>query len=176
MGDFTVNRWRQKLAEINRDAAVTHTVQNVLNVQSCDATLSSVQIEQIEQSEESSRPRLATPTSFDSDISNEWSKAIVRLLSQPLPGTESAERWARACRGVEEFARGWAANAMSLGWSFDELFAFAEPFANLSLQGSAWFVGDSTITAVTADAITLRAEGGATQRIYRKHEGERLRQ
>lgn len=162
-----MNRWRQKLAEINRDAAVTHTVQNVQNVQSCDATLSSVQIEQIEQSEELSRPRLATPTSFDSDISNEWSKAIVRLLSQPLPGTELAERWARACRGVEQFARGWAANAMSLGWTFGELFDFVEPFANVSLQGAVWFVGDLTVTAVTADAITLRTGGGATQRIYR---------
>ena len=30
---------------------------------------------------------------------------------------------------------------MSLGWSLDELFAFVEPFANVSLQGTAWFVG-----------------------------------
>jgi hypothetical protein len=29
---------------------------------------------------------------------------------------------------------------MSLGWTFDELLALAEPFANLSLQGAAWFV------------------------------------
>ena len=64
---------------------------------------------------------------------------------------------------------------MSLGWTFDELFALAEPFANVSLQGAAWFVGDSTVTAVTADAITLRTEGGATQRIYRKPHVKRLR-
>jgi hypothetical protein len=57
---------------------------------------------------------------------------------------------------------------MSLGWTFDKLFALVEPFANMSLQGAAWFVGDSTVTAVTADAITLRTEGGGTQRIYRK--------
>ena len=30
---------------------------------------------------------------------------------------------------------------MSLGWTFAELFAVAEPFANVSLQGAAWFVG-----------------------------------
>jgi hypothetical protein len=30
---------------------------------------------------------------------------------------------------------------MSLGWTFDELFALVEPFANVSLQGAAWFVG-----------------------------------
>ena len=51
---------------------------------------------------------------------------------------------------------------MSLGWSFDDLFAFAEPFANMSLQGAAWFVGDSTVTAVTTDAITLRIEDGGS--------------
>ncbi len=56
---------------------------------------------------------------------------------------------------------------MSLGWTFGELFDFVEPFANVSLQGAVWFVGDSTVTAVTADAITLRTGGGATQRIYR---------
>jgi len=99
---------------------------------------------------------------------SEWREAIEQLLSRPRPVAESDERWARACRGTEQFVRGWAAKAMSLGWSLDELFALVEPFANVSLQGAAWFVGDSTITAVTADAITLRTEGGATQRIYRK--------
>jgi hypothetical protein len=59
-------------------------------------------------------------------------------------------------------------NATSLGWSFEELFALREPFVNGSLQGAAWFIGDSTVTAVTTDAITLRTEGGATQRIFRK--------
>ena len=67
----------------------------------------------------------------------------------------------------EQFAQQWAAKAKSLGWTFDELFAFREPFANVSLQGAAWFVGDATVTAVTADAITLRADSGATQRAYR---------
>ena len=52
--------------------------------------------------------------------------------------------------------------------TFEELFALAEPFANVSLQGAEWFIGGSTITAVTADAITLRTIGGATQRIYRR--------
>jgi hypothetical protein len=57
---------------------------------------------------------------------------------------------------------------MGLGWTFDELFALCEPFANASLQGGAWFVGDATVTAISAGAITLRTQGGAIQRIYRK--------
>jgi hypothetical protein len=103
-----------------------------------------------------------------------WSERLYEVLSRPCPDDTSIERWACACRGVQEFERGWAANARSLGWTFDELFALAEPFANVSLQGATWFVGDSTVTAVTGDTITLRTEGGATQRIYRKPHPERL--
>jgi hypothetical protein len=143
-------------------------VQNVQNVQNGRATRHFVQIEQIEQRRGLCSARLATATSCDSDIPNEWSEAIVRLLSQPCPEAESAERWACACRGLEQFARAWAAKAMGLGWTFDELFALCEPFANTSLQGGAWFVGDATVTAISAGAITLRTQGGAIQRIYRK--------
>jgi len=57
---------------------------------------------------------------------------------------------------------------MRLGWAFDELFATAEPFARVDLQGAAWFVGDSTVTAITVDAITVRTPSGATQRLYRR--------
>jgi hypothetical protein len=129
----------------------------------------------------SSLAKLAALTEINSEVAEaapranqtsyrvaEWREAIEQLLSRPRPLAESNERWARACRGAEQFAGGWAAKAISLGWSLDELFAFAEPFANVSLQGAVWFVGDSTVTAVTADAITLGTEGGATQRIYRK--------
>jgi hypothetical protein len=91
-----------------------------------------------------------------------WSEHLYEFLLRPRPEGTSIERWACAWRGVEQFARGWAASAMSLGWSFDDLFAFAEPFANMSLQGAAWFVGDSTVTAVTTDAITLRIEDGGS--------------
>jgi hypothetical protein len=69
---------------------------------------------------------------------------------------------------VKRFAHEWAAKAASLGWTFEELFALRDPFANLSLQGAAWFIGDSTVTAVTAEAITLRTDSGSTQRAYRK--------
>jgi hypothetical protein len=108
------------------------------------------------------------PKPHPGDIPNEWSEAIDQLLSRPCPEASSTERWERARRGVEQFAQGWAAKAKSLDWTFEELFALVEPFANVSLQGAAWFVGNSTITAVTADAITLRTEGGATQRAFRK--------
>jgi hypothetical protein len=162
-----VNRWRHRLTEINSNEAVTHPehdVQNAQNVQNGRPSRQSVQIELIEQN--AGLP--GTPSPAANNTSDGWRERLCELASTPRPDDTSIERWACACRGVEEFARGWTANAMGLGWTFDELFPFVQPFANVSLQGAAWFVGDSTVTAVTADAITLRTEGEATQRIYRK--------
>jgi hypothetical protein len=102
------------------------------------------------------------------NIPDSWRERLHEFLLRPCPEHTPIERWARARRGVEQFAQQWAAKAMGLGWTFEELFALSEPFANLSRQGAAWFVGHSTVTAVTVDAITLRTERGATQRIYRK--------
>jgi hypothetical protein len=160
-----MNRWRQRLTEIDRDSAVMQVVQNVQNVQNTPPSRHFVQIEQIEQRPDSFAPPLPA---LDSETPDDWRERLREVLSIPCPEDMPTERWACACRGVEQFARGWAAIAMRLGWTFEELFGLTEPFANVSLQGAAWFVGDSTVTAVTADAITLRTERGATQRIYRK--------
>jgi hypothetical protein len=65
---------------------------------------------------------------------------------------------------------------MSLGWTFDELFALVEPFANVSLRGAAWFVGDALVIALSEAAITLRTPNGATQRIYRLSRGKKQQQ
>jgi hypothetical protein len=124
-----------------------------------------VQIEQIEQ-----RTALAaTPSrALDNGTPDEWRERLRGVLSAPCLNNIPGERWASARGGVQQFAQVWATKAIRLGWTFDELFALVEPFANVSLQGGAWFVGDSTVTTVTADAITLRTEGGAIQRIHRK--------
>ena len=92
------------------------------------------------------------------------------LISRPCPDGFAPQRWAALCEGVERLAQQWAEKAISLGWTFEELFARRDPFANVSLQGAAWCVGDKTVTAVTADAITLRSASGSTTRIYRKSE------
>jgi hypothetical protein len=62
MGDLTMNRWRQRLAEIDGDGALTrttHDVQNVQNVQNSRPSRHFVQIEQIEQRAYSSAPPTA---------------------------------------------------------------------------------------------------------------------
>jgi hypothetical protein len=174
-----MNRWQKRLVEIDSDAQPTdiaRIVQNVRNVQNSRPFGHFVRIEQIEQWSKAppspqaslAHPAVETALIPPPDLPDEWSEAIDRLVRLPCPEAESAERWACACRAVGHFGQQWAAKAKSLGWTFDELFAFAEPFANVSPQGAAWFVGGSNITAVTADAITLRTPGGATQRIYRR--------
>ena len=163
-----MNRWRHRLAEINSIEALTHAtpdVQNVQNVQNARPFRHFVQIGQIEQHAD-----LAATSSpaLDTDTSDEWRGRLREALSIPYPDSLNGDRWECACRGIEQFARRWAAKAGSLNGTFDELFALTKPFANVSLQGAAWFVGDLTVTSVTADEITLRTVGGATQRIHRK--------
>ena len=90
------------------------------------------------------------------------------MRSRPCPEDFSSARFEGLRQGALRFAAEWGAEALRLGWRLDELFKIAEPFANVSLQGAAWFIGDATVTAVTAAAITLRTASGATQRIYRR--------
>jgi hypothetical protein len=93
---------------------------------------------------------------------------VEELRSYACPDDFLPWRWETIHDGAVRFATEWAAEAIRLGWVPEELFAFAEPFANISLHGAAWLIGDKTVTEVTAAAIGLRTPSGATQRIYRK--------
>jgi hypothetical protein len=156
-----------------------HNVQNVQNVQSVQNQPFEKGFEHFEQIEQRTETATASSgacwtlvSSFpDSDIGDDLRSHIAPLLSGPSPDGISVERWDRACNGAAQFARNWAAQAMRLGWSLDELFRLAEPFARVDLQGAAWFIGDSTVVAVSAGAITIRTPNGAIQRLYRG-EGE----
>jgi hypothetical protein len=93
---------------------------------------------------------------------------VEAIRSARCPADEPVNRFESARQGAIRFAAVYAAEAMRLGWARDELFALTEPFANLSRQGAAWFVGGAAIVEVTAAAITLRTASGATTRIYKK--------
>jgi len=93
---------------------------------------------------------------------------VEAIRSAPSPADEPPARFERARQGALRFAAEHAADAIRFGWTHDELFALTEPFANLSRQGAAWFIRDSSVAAVSAAAITIRTAGGATTRIYRK--------
>ena len=140
-----MNRWRQRFAELAAAGPSSQPVQNVQNVQNGPLGLDSEHYEQFEQ-------RTNEP----------------RELHSLCPEGFSPQRWELLRQGAVRFAAEWADRALSLGWTYDELFAVEEPFARVELQGAAWFIGDATVTAVTADAITLRSASGATQRLYRR--------
>jgi hypothetical protein len=93
---------------------------------------------------------------------------LCQIRTTQCPSGLSHQQWVLLRDSAARFTQQWATQAMALGWTFAELFALREPFANVSLQGAAWFIGDSTVTAVTADAITFRTANGATQRLYRR--------
>ena len=109
-------------------------------------------------------PKSSTPRAPDS-VAVGWTECIRTLR---CPEDFSPERWERLKAGALRFAAEWGAQALRLGWSLDELFKIAEPFANVSLQGAAWFIGNSTAIDVTAAAITLLTASGVTQRFYRR--------
>jgi hypothetical protein len=116
------------------------------------------------------QPDFSRLAELASPPASEFEARLLQIGSTPCPDGFPPPRWAVILDGADRFARQWAGNAIALGWTFEELFALREPFANVSLQGVAWFMGDKTVTAVTADAITLRNVGEAAQRIYRKSE------
>jgi hypothetical protein len=93
---------------------------------------------------------------------------VEALRSRPCPDGTTPGRFERLRQAALRFAVEYAPEAVQLGWSLDELFAIAEPFARVDLQGAAWFIGDATVVEVTAAAITLRRSSGSTTRIYRK--------
>ena len=140
-----MNRWRQRFAELVAAGSLSQPVQNVQNVQNGPLGLDFEHSEQFEQ-------RTNEP----------------RELHFLCPEGFSPLRWELLRQGAVRFAAEWADKALSFGWTYDELFAVEEPFARVELQGAAWFIGDATLTAVTADAITLRSASGATQRLYRR--------
>ena len=90
-----------------------------------------------------------------------------RIHATSCPDGFAPSRWRPIQEGAAHFAEEWGACALALGWSEAELFALVEPFARIDLQGAAWFIGADKVTAVTADAITLRTVTGAALRIYR---------
>jgi hypothetical protein len=108
--------------------------------------------------------------SFVSDQGGRFSgnEAVERIRAYPCPDGFSPARWQRLQDEAARFAEEWGARAVALGWTEAELFALAEPFARVDIQGAAWFMGGSNVAAVTADAIMLRTESGATLRIYRR--------
>ena len=117
---------------------------------------------------ETGRVKVAGPRNAVARVISGLRPVIETLRSHPCPADFPPERFERQRQGALQFAVEWAGEAVKAGWTHDELFALAEPFANLSRQGAAWFIGAATVTGVSAAAINIQTLSGETQRIYRR--------
>jgi hypothetical protein len=117
---------------------------------------------------DSGKLKIAGPRDAVARVVSDLRPSIQALRSRPCPDGTTPDRFERLRQGALRFAVEYAPEAVHLGWSLDELFAIAEPFARVDLQGAAWFIGEATVTGVTAAAITLRRSSGSTTRIYRR--------
>jgi hypothetical protein len=117
---------------------------------------------------DSGKLRVAGPRDAVARVISDLRPIVEALRSRPSPDGITPDGFERLRQGALRFAVEYAPEAVRLGWSLDELFAIAEPFARVDLQGAAWFIGDATVNDVTAAAITLRRSSGSTTRVYRK--------
>jgi hypothetical protein len=117
---------------------------------------------------DSGKLKIAGPRDAVARVVSDLRPSIQALRSRPCPDGTRPDRFERFRQGALRFAVEYAPDAVHLGWSLDELFDIAEPFARVDLQGAAWFIGESTVVDVSAAAITLRTASGATTRIYRR--------
>jgi hypothetical protein len=115
LGDGIVNRWRQRLAEINSSQTLRRAEEDVQNVQNGRPSRHVVQIERIERIEHGAGlPTTRSPVP-NSETPDQWRERLRELLSIPRPIDMPGDRWECTCRGIEQFARTWAANARNLG-------------------------------------------------------------
>ncbi len=117
---------------------------------------------------DSGKLKVAGPRYAVARVVSDLRPIVEALRSRPCPDGTTPDRFEGLRQGALRFAVEWVAKAVHLGWTLDELFATAEPFVRVDLQGAAWIIGDATVTGVSAAAITLRTASGATQRIYRR--------
>ena len=172
-----MNRWRQRLAEINGDSAspvvgFTCVVQNVQNVQKPGRSIRFEHSEQFDQRTESASARVAVGGTLPAEIPHDWREHIASLLSRPCPDGVSAERWTRAREGAERFAQQWAVQAMRLGWTAVELYRVPPQWSRIDLTGAALLIGDRQVIAVTEASIVIETPSGARlkfRRLGREH-------
>jgi hypothetical protein len=92
---------------------------------------------------------------------------------RPIGCTE--KQWAEARDGLERFVNeGWAAKAIELGWSEQELFHLPSNWHRIYETGAAWLIGRWLVVEVDAEAITVKPPWSTSQLKFRR--SDELRQ
>jgi hypothetical protein len=78
------------------------------------------------------------------------------------------DQWRRAIDGLRIFLlSGLGDEAERLGWVHDELYRVPAAWSQTRLTGKALQIGDHEVAEITADAIRIRTDDGASQVFYR---------
>jgi hypothetical protein len=98
--------------------------------------------------------------------------AKTTIEANPPPDC-SAERWAKALRGLQYFVgEGWGDQAALLGWRAEELYRVPPVWRRVGLTGAALLIGESRVIAVTEASIVIETLSGSRlkfRRIGREH-------
>jgi hypothetical protein len=192
-----VNRWRQRLAELQTPAPAQaivqhsrrpHSVQNVQNVQKPAPDPSFEHFKQIEQSGEPPKAMAVTAAEralanwgeaaeeraaiveHDGRIPRTWAEGFARLHPDRAPGDLSLRRWQRFIDDMGIFLDRWAAYAAALGWGPFDLFGCDRdrPFARIDQAGLLWLLNGDKLIALTENTAIIEGLAGARHTYRRK--------
>jgi hypothetical protein len=179
-----VNRWRQRLAELNGAAECvlglsTHA-QNVQNVQNPNPTTTFEHFEQIEQrTKEPPAPSTwgevqeerAAIVEHDGNIPRAWAEGFARLDPGRPPADVPPRRWRAFVDDVGRFLDGgFAAQAAKLGWGPYDLFGCDRdrPYARIDRAGLLWLLDGHQLLVLSENTATIETRTCARQTFRRK--------
>jgi hypothetical protein len=85
-----------------------------------------------------------------------WRDPARAPVGAKRPPDASMDQWDAALLGLHHFLDGgWGKRALALGWSKPELFNLPALWAQISLTGAGWLIGEWQVTSVTAEEITI---------------------
>jgi hypothetical protein len=168
MAGRAMNRWRQRLAELQGDtgeqpSVPQRIVQNVRNVQNPAPKRAFEHFEQIEHAREA---LAATSSALDRAlrIPREWVEGFARLDPDRPPGDMPPRRWQSFVADVELFLDGpFCTSAAALGWQPPDLFGCDRdrPFARIDQAGLLWLLNGDRLVALSECTATVETRTGA---------------
>jgi hypothetical protein len=191
MGTRRMNRWRQRLAELQDEAySIWHDVQNTQIIQNRAQTSAFEHFEQIEHGATSAAASAASTKwgeaeaeraaiiEYDDDVPRAWAEGFARLDPNRPPRSVPPRRWLQFVDDVGNFLNGpFCGLASTLGWGPYDLFGCDRnrPFARIDQAGLLWLLSGDRLFALSENTATVETGTGARQTYRRKpHEPGRV--
>jgi hypothetical protein len=114
--------------------------------------------------------RQATLVEYGAGVPRAWAEGFARLdRSAPPPGF-TPRQWEQVVNGGGLFLDRWAAEAIRLGWTAEDVFGVhpAAPGARYDRMGLVPLIGGGAVVCITTDRATIRQASGATSVYLRR--------